>query len=166
MWDRNDTHLGVLFIIASVMNAKKIVELGTGEGISGNLFSEVLALTDGKLYSIEKFPNDAMPSRGRALLSSKDNVILMEGDSVKVGGTWGESVDIVYCNSDHGKEHVKKELSVWGPKAKVLIVHDIFKPNRERGPPYFACEEYAKESGREFIPIDSDKSIPGLGVLI
>jgi len=166
MWDRNDTHLGVMFIIALIMNAKKIVELGTGVGVSGNLFSNVLMLTDGKLYSVDKFPNEPMTRGGIELLSSKKNITFIEGDSVEVGRTWSEEVDIVYCDSAHGEEHVLNELRVWGPKAKILIVHDIFTPERERGPPYTACEKYAKESGREFIPIDSDKSIQGLGVLI
>lgn len=153
-----------LMSAALVLKAKTVVELGTGSGVSADAFLAVLEKTNGILYSIDL--NSDAPEVKNTCERLKDNpkFRFIHSDSVEAGRKWrGEPIDILYLDSDHSYEHVLSELEVWGRfNPTIIFIHDILNEKNERGPPYFACEEYARRARRGFFPMDHFSC--GLGV--
>jgi len=149
---------------ALALKAKIVVELGTGNGCSADAFLAVLRVTDGVLYSIDLYPDSSEVRGTLERLKTKPRFVFIHGDSVEAGRNWNRgSIDVLYVDSDHSYEHVLEELTVWGAlNPKVIFVHDILNEKNERGPPYFACEEYARRTGKVFFPMDHFPC--GLGV--
>ena len=147
-----------MYTTCILIKPKVVVELGTGLGLATEMFSNALMLLgSGVVYTIDKYPNNPQVIRAKERLKDRKNIIFITGDSVEVGKSWKGTVDILYCDSDHSYNHVLNELRVWGPKSKIIFVHDIFKFNpsnpEEHGKlydPYFAMVDYCKESGRKY----------------
>jgi len=159
-------NLQALMAAALVLKAKTVVELGTGTGCSADAFLAVLRVTDGHLYSIDLYPDSPEVKGTRERLKDETRFHFIHSDSREAGRNWsGGKIDILYVDSDHGYEHVVEELEVWGRfNPTAIFVHDILNEKNEKGPPYFACVEYAKRSGRGFFPMDHFPC--GLGVFL
>jgi cephalosporin hydroxylase len=74
--------------------------------------------------------------------------------------------DIIFFDTLHTYEHVKKELEVWNSIAgekTIFLIHDTY----ELGPPspiIFSCEEFCKEHGYQYLDINKENN--GLGMII
>ena len=144
------------------LKAKKVVELGTGQGYSGGCFATALRLTGGKLYSVDiNAKNDVY----EILKDYKDIIHYIVDDSIKAGEKWDKGdIDILYCDSDHSYNRVLGELETWGRfNPKVVFIHDTLSRAGEKVAPYHAGTDYAKKYGKTFFNF----SVPhGLGVII
>jgi len=153
-------------IAVLALNAKHVVELGTGQGWSLRYFLDALKITDGRITSVDLRPEapDVEPTLQR--YKNESRVTFIKGDSVEVGQNWNQGpVDIVLCDSDHSKDHVLKELKVWsryGPK--IIFIHDLYLPGGDLASPYHACEEFAHLHAKKFIILVNKH--PGLGAII
>jgi predicted O-methyltransferase YrrM len=148
------------------LNAKHVVELGTGQGWSLKYFLDALKITDGRITSIDLRPEapDVSPTLER--YKNEPKVTFMKGDSVEIGRNWNQGpVDIVLCDSNHSKEHVLNELNVWSQYSpKIMFVHDLYLPTGELAEPYFACEEFARVTGKKFVILFNKH--PGQGAIL
>ena len=156
-------------VTTMALKAKLVVELGTGTGNSSNAFLAGLKVTGGMLYSVDLYPQrpDVKPTIER--LKGEKRVTFIKGDSVKVGKEWDkEGIDILLCDSNHGKRHVLKELEAWGKfNPKIIFIHDTLTPDKNYGSPYFAGKEYAEKHGKVFMHLDTcPEGSPGLGVIV
>lgn len=157
----------IFFFTALALKAKTVVELGTGTGESAGAFLSALELTGGTLYSVDLYPE--RKDQAETLRKFKDNsrFVFIHSDSVEAGKKWDKGeIDVLYCDVHESRGHSLNELRVWGRfKPKVVFVHDIFSDvHGTDEPPYYACEDYARETGKKFIPI---LTVPqGLGVFI
>lgn len=162
----------VLIYLATtlIVNAKVIVELGTGAGNSTDAFLEGLKITGGILYSIDANPADVKVKTTIDRLKNHPQFRFLVSDSVKAAKGWQKTVDILLCDSDHSYKHVLAELEAWGKYSKIIYVHDIIKLEtsyplkRKKAPPYEACTKYAEKTGRIFYPLTGFGC--GLGIVI
>jgi cephalosporin hydroxylase len=146
------------------LDAKIVVELGTGRGQSLRAFLEGLKQTKGQLYSVDRYPmkDDVKPTID--LFRSNPYVKFVTGNSVTVGQNWTHKIDILLCDSAHSKEHVLKELESWMKfEPKLAFIHDTRNPKLEKDGPYYGAEQYAKQKGIFFEEIITD--FPGLGLI-
>jgi len=167
-------NLQALMSAALVLKAKTVVELGTGNGCSADAFLAVMKVTDGILYSIDLHPESPEVKETLNRLKEEPRFVFIHSDSVEAGRNWNREfrsllkpypIDILYVDSDHTFKHVLDELLVWGQlNPKVIFIHDILNERNEKWEPYFACEEYARRTGKMFFAMEHFPS--GLGVFI
>lgn len=168
----DETHFAYLIAVLS-LNAKVVVELGTGMGWSTRYFLEALKITDGILYSVDLYPerDDVRPTI--EAFKNESRIIFIKGDSVQVGQNWDRPIDILLCDSDHSEQHVLNELVAWSKSnPKIIFIHDLVWEIRNSAgvlepklaPPYYACMKFAQSTNRKFIYVS--KKAPGLGAII
>lgn len=155
--------------LAFALNAKVIVELGTGSGMSAQAFLNALRYTGGVLYSVDLYPEEHTVKETRSRFKDEKQIVFITGDSIEVGKTWDKGkVDIVLCDSDHAKDRVLGELEVWNQyQPKIFLIHDILyqSPTPHLAPPYEACVEFAQKHNRKFIYFDIPNT-PSFGIII
>lgn len=153
-------------IAVIALNAKHVVELGTGQGWSLRYFLDAIKITEGHITSIDLRPEafDVAPTLQRH--KDEPRVTFIKGDSVEIGRNWKQGpIDIVLCDSDHSKEHVLNELTVWSQhNPKIIFIHDLYMPDGSLAPPYYACQEFAQAHGKKFVVLFNKH--PGMGAII
>lgn len=155
------------------IDAKVIIDLGTFMGLSAEAFAKAADKTGGKVYTVDIAAADD-PIRkeaynlSRERLGMRDNVELIQGDSIAVGEQWDKGdVDLVFCDSDHSYERVAGELMIWGGyNPKVFFIHDTVKSEGSYGYPFCAMRDYAEKMNKPFFNFDLRVFNPGLGVIV
>ena len=120
-------YVGVWKIIVEyvlLLNAKKVLEFGTREGYSTQLFSRVLRWTEGHIWTVDK--DD--PKISKEVMDSIDNVTFIKDEIM--GKKWMEvsdfsDVDILYIDDWHEPYHLYTELEHFAHLAKVVLIHDV-----------------------------------------
>lgn len=154
----------IFSVITKALNAKLVVELGTGMGFSCSAFISALKETGGILYSVDINPEAADVKPTIQKYSGTDApVIFIQGDSVTVGRAWIKGdIDVLYCDSDHTYGHVLTELETWARyHPKIILVHDTLVRGGEINEPYKAIKEYAEREGKPFVNLTFTE---GLGI--
>lgn len=147
-----------------LLDAKVVVELGTGWGHSTAAFTSALKNTGGMLYSVDldfeelSYKNimyASFQSRTEITrIAHKNNpyVEFIKGDSVEVGKKWDKGdIDILLCDTDHTYKTVSAELETWDVyNPMIIFVHDTYH-NGGRTAPCKAAEDFAKRHKRLFV---------------
>lgn len=155
--------------LAFALNAKTIVELGTGSGYSTQAFLNALRYTGGILYSVDLYPQAENVKPTLIKFKDEKQVVFITGDSIEVGNAWNRGpVDIVLCDSDHAKERVTGELDAWNRHTpKLFLIHDVvyLSPAPHLADPYYAALEWAKKHQRKFFYLDIPNT-PSVGMIV
>jgi caffeoyl-CoA O-methyltransferase len=91
----------LLFILARVTNAARILELGTATGYSGIFFGRAAKENSGRVLSLEH--DAAMAARARANLARAglaDVVEVREGEALELMAGTGETFDLIFLDID------------------------------------------------------------------
>lgn len=138
----------MMFTLPIALRSKVIVETGLSQGFSTQIFCESAKLIGAKVftYDIEDFPE----TREKIKQLGLDKVwVFVHKDSIKGGKEWiGEKIDLLFLDSNHVANHVKKELDAWTPHLSekgLVLIHDTFNPEPEKRP------DYALVGVREFV---------------
>lgn len=161
-----------MFMTALIMNAQKIVELGTGTGVSTQLFCDALRETGGHLWTVDKDPPNQIVKNKILNNGYHPFVTFMTNDSVEAGYDWqnGE-IDILFIDADHSKKSVYNDFQAWiRHNPKVIFWHDIYYPKGFEG-----RKEFIKAPPSEALQLVADelqingcilKINLGLGIII
>lgn len=119
-----------LNLLIKVMQAKRVLEVGTSNGYSAIWISLALEETGGNLTTIEILPERVQMAKEnlkRAGLSHR--VTFLEGDAHKVVPTLEGPFDFVFLDADKGREH--DYFSYLYPKkllpGGVIVVHNAIR---------------------------------------
>ncbi|MEW6355567.1 MAG: class I SAM-dependent methyltransferase [Planctomycetota bacterium] len=103
-----------------------ILELGTGSGQSTTVFLQACEEKDGRLVSVDIVDRSDITDSSRCQFVRSDSTniefILSQAPHLK------EGIDILYIDSLHKWEHVKKELEGWYPYMNAkswIFAHDV-----------------------------------------
>jgi caffeoyl-CoA O-methyltransferase len=91
----------LLFILARVTGASRILELGTATGYSGIFFGRACAAINGRVVSLEQ--NEAMANRARANLTRAGLANVVEvrlGEALKLMAGMTETFDLIFLDID------------------------------------------------------------------
>jgi len=163
--------------IPKALNAKIIVETGTGAGGSCDRLVSAAKETGGWVYSVDNYPDHISVEQTKERhLSQEHPVTFIIGDSIETGLKWDKGdIDVLYLDSGHGFEFVSKELEVWGQYSpRIILVHDTLEadagtqgtpvmPLTIQGP-YWACKLYSERHGRSFVHVGC--CFTGLGAIL
>jgi len=114
----------IMFDCVNNMNAKTILEFGTRDGYSTRMFSKILDVTDGNVYTVDINPpkND---------LSEFKNVHVITKDIKDF--SWTIPVDILYIDDWHNGYWLYHELERFSHLAKIVMIHDIMSDELYKG---------------------------------
>lgn len=126
-----------LFDLISPMEVKRIVDIGTGHGMSAKFFSDLKPQAtiytidgfgiygDGRIYN--KLDHDAVSKINKNL---GKNVIQILGNSQSV--PWELPLDVLYIDADHTYEGCKADFDLYSPfvsKGGLIIFDDYIQDN-------------------------------------
>lgn len=144
-------HDDLIIALCAMVGARWIVELGSGDGNATAKFIEYLQQREargpelGLLWSIDKGETIA-----KANLEHHPQVSFIISDSVAQAAEFSRlgradtTIDVLYCDSDHSRQHVLNELNAWVPrfKPKLVLIDDTLDPNGEFGSPLEAAIDF------------------------
>jgi len=113
-------HRLLMFEAVLATQAKRVLETGTDVGDSARIFATALRRTGGVLFTV-----DRKTDLNLSWVQDYSNVMPIQGDSLKV--TWNQTLDVLFLDSDHTKEHLLGELRKLGPWVRqggLILVHD------------------------------------------
>jgi hypothetical protein len=104
-----------------IEDAKTVVELGVRDGNSTAALLAGLCETGGHLYSVDTEPvvlPDPFHATGR--------LTLIVGDDLEVaqGVVLPETFDICFIDTNHWFHHTLAELRMYGPRSRIMLLHD------------------------------------------
>lgn len=173
----------ILYMVTKALNAKIVVELGTGTGVSCRGFISALKETDGILYSIDIALSKSYPKHYVCMdeptrnvvrktvekLSKLGNpVVFISEDSIQAGKDWNKGdIDILYCDSEHTYEHVLNELETWSKhNPRIVLIDDTLNVGEKAGwinKPYKAAQDFARKNRKKFVNLNF---LRGTGIII
>lgn len=118
-------HLATLQLLATELNCKTIVELGTQLGESTIVLLEAAKKIGANVSSIDVDPCLQACSRVRSL-GLKDYWTFIQSDDLKV--KWEKPIDLLFIDTSHTYDHTLNELRKFEPyvrKGGVIIMHDV-----------------------------------------
>lgn len=117
----NSTRGLIEFIDGRLAADAIVVELGTFNGVSTVAFARRV----GRVFSIDR----QIRGVARLALASLPGAELIEADSIAAAERFADaSIDCVYCDTDHTREQLRRELDAWFRKLKpqgVFAGHDF-----------------------------------------
>lgn len=91
----------LLFILARIIRAKKILELGTATGYSTIFLAEAFESKKGQLITLEKYPEMADRARHNFILAGFDDQIeIRVGDAIEEMKTISGPFDLIFMDID------------------------------------------------------------------
>lgn len=126
--------INVFPALVVALQAKTVVEIGTGCFISGAKFVEGLEQTDGLLVTCDiqnhkdlirdnpNVPKEQLPDP-----NSFDHVEYLQCTSTELREHWESPIDILYIDGDHTYQGCKKDYDMFYPfvrKGGLILIHD------------------------------------------
>ena len=142
-------HIATLWECVMRQDAQVVVETGTARGDSARIWAAALALTGGKLWSIDI----ESPAAGweDAFHLQYPQHTLLKGDSTTM--PWDLPIDILFLDSDHHYKHVLAELHHFAPwlrKGSTIFVHDSNHAEGDAPAPYLSLGANVTEAVQTF----------------
>jgi len=147
------------------LNAKTIVELGVGQGLSTQVFLHACSKTGGHLYSVDivDCPKARLAVANLRLEKFWTFTIV---DDVQYAVLWHQPIDLLFIDSSHTFDHTLAELNLYSKFVKedgIILMHDTV--NREYHGVIEAIKAFQKDSsGWQFTEL-LPNTIDGLGEL-
>jgi len=122
-------HLETLFLECLGIEAKLIVELGSGDGESTFVLERVAKLWDAALVSVDIEDREEVGTyRQRRFIKSDDIAFAAEFPAWCAAQGWGGAkIDLLFIDTSHLYEHTGQEIKCWfpylAPRCKVVF-HD------------------------------------------
>lgn len=115
--------------------APNLVEIGSYVGGSSQFLAAAASETDGRLYCIDTWQNDAMTAGARDTFDEFKNnvarygdvVIPLRGRSAVEARKFNRVVDLLFIDGDHSYEAVKIDLTAWVHRLRagaIVVFHD------------------------------------------
>jgi len=140
-------HISLLTAFARSLNAKVVVELGTGTSIGTRAFMEACRHTGGHVWSV-----DHAVTPGRVELEGRPGVTFILGKTVATAKKWPsicqKPIDIVYVDGDHTRAGALADMTAWAAlHPRMMLVDDTMDTDPPSGCPLYAVEDFCKQSG-------------------
>jgi len=141
-------HRSNLYVLPVLLDAKIILELGTGLGISLLSFASAILETGGVVYSVDH-------DKGRHEMVKNDfkgvkGITFVLDDTIEYEKKWdGRKIDFLLCDSDHSYETVYGELTAWEKhlsEKAIIAIHDVNDPQT-----YRAGHDYSVQRNKSFL---------------
>lgn len=116
----------LLWLLPLHLNARLVVEFGSGTGISASLIGSALKQVDGQLRSVDIVDQPA--ARKRVAEYGLDNVTFHTMDALEFCRRFHGDVDMVFEDSAHTYEVTYGVLSAMAPRVRpggLMVVHDV-----------------------------------------
>ena len=117
------------------LNATKVLEFGTREGYSTQIFSQALKKTGGDIITVDK----DQPKEREKLLAL-GNVFVARSTVEKY--LPHNDVDILYIDDWHNPWHLYWELNTFAHRARVVMIHDVCLESGQKGDLLRAIQEW------------------------
>jgi cephalosporin hydroxylase len=169
-----------LLLILDKVKPKVILEIGTAEGGTLFLFSNI-AHEEAILISVDLYQTIEKRILFRYIKKEKQKIFLIQGDSHSIetlrkieGILKGRKVDFLFIDGDHSYEGVKKDFEMYSPlvrKGGIIAFHDIIpdyytrygiKTSSSAGEVYKFWNEIKEKY--EHLEIVKDKNQDGYGI--
>lgn len=166
-WGQKPYSYVSLYMLALSVNAKTIVELGTGVCGGATVLTAVARKTGGKLYTIDQ--NHPTESENGSFATDmmapdvKDGFCeLIWGNTIEIGKTWNKGkVDFIFMDANHDYFGVMEEFNAWNPhfhSKTIIAVHDTIYKDQPSSI-YKACLEYANINNKAIYHLDTDAGL-------
>lgn len=149
-WSDIRGHMEFIYDLVLAEHAQVVVELGVRWGTSTAAFLAAVEATHGHLWSV-----DTQLSAAPAVLWQSGLWTFVQGDDLEVADRVPDEIDICFIDTLHHYEHTGKELRLYGPRSRILLLHDteLEHPHGapRSDPPYPVREaliDYLAETGR------------------
>jgi caffeoyl-CoA O-methyltransferase len=112
----------LLHLLAHLVGAKRVLEIGTFGGYSALFFSSAVG-EDGEVITLEASPEHARMARQNLAEAGATNVTVLEGDAKDLLNTLSPHFDLVFIDADKSGYpfYVEKALELVSPTGLVVL---------------------------------------------
>jgi predicted O-methyltransferase YrrM len=136
-------HVALLAAFARLINAQRIVELGTGTGVGTRAFMEACRHTGGHVWSVDKDPLHIVKELG-----ADPRVTFVVDLTTRYAKKWDGPVDIVYVDADHSAKSALEDLEAWAVHSpRLFLMDDTMDSNAHFKSPLHAAETFCERHG-------------------
>lgn len=135
-WSDVQTHLPTLYQAA----CGNVLELGVRAGVSTSALLAGVSDHGGHVWSVDR--DDCSPVFG-----GHPHWTFVQGDSLDDIADLPDELDLLFIDTEHTEDRTIAELRLWGPRSKVIMLHDTDDGSTYPGV-RDAMETYCRESGR------------------
>jgi len=122
-------------LVANCPNPARIVEIGTGKGISLLRILYGLALhEDARVWTIDLVEQEPVREELQAAQIPNWRYTMLVGDSAEIGKADWEPLDLIFIDGSHTYKGVLADVEAWEPHMKesgIMVFHDYANPLHE-----------------------------------
>lgn len=115
-------------LAASLPNPARVVEVGTGKGVSiARLLLGLSLHTEAMVWTIDLLECKEAREYVEKCQIPNWRYQFIVGDSAEIGASWQQQLDMIYLDGSHAYEGVRKDAAAWFPHLQVggiLAFHD------------------------------------------
>ncbi len=119
VWSDVVGHLQFLYETVVEQNAQVVVELGARSGNSTVALLAGVEVTGGLLYSV-----DIETPQWPLEVWDHPQITFLKGDDLALREQVPNEIDVLYIDTSHTELQTLAELRLYGPSAKVILMHD------------------------------------------
>jgi predicted O-methyltransferase YrrM len=132
VWSDIQGHLQFMHDLVVDEKAEDVVELGVRDGNSTAALMAGIAETGGHLWSVDTVPVTPHP----AWANSLQWTFICGNDLEVVNSDWMPlDIDICFIDTVHWYQHTLAELVAYGPRSKIILLHDTELEHPYMAPP-------------------------------
>lgn len=152
VWSDMQDHMVFLFDVAK----GNVMEIGVRGGQSTSALLAGVETHGGHLWSVDVNHCPVFENEQWSFIQANS---ITEAERIKT--IIPESLDVLFVDGDHSYEGCLSDLQTYGPRAKLILIHDCLCPDTFPGVRK-AAEDYAAALG---VPLTIREGSYGLGIL-